>query len=189
MMYPLYLCSFVALVIILAKWTELLWAEHKTKSFTAIINPLLQKGEGAKIRDMGRVKGSPLERVFHFTKEKEEKLSKNFELQVNEETERLESLLPVLAVIARISPLLGLLGTVVGMIKVFYRIELFGGSVDAASLGGGIWMALLTTACGLSIAIPVIVFHQYFLRKINRITSQMSNLLERLLLEIDSSED
>jgi biopolymer transport protein ExbB len=185
LMYPLYLCSFIALVIILAKWVELFWVEHRTKSFVEMIRQLLSKNEMKKIRGLGSKNGSPLERVLYFTKERQENLPKCFELEANEEIDKLGSFLPILAVITRISPLLGLLGTVVGMIQVFYGIELSGGNVNTTSLAGGIWMALLTTVYGLSVAIPVIIFHHYFLRKIERIASQMNNTLERLLLKIN----
>ena len=85
---------------------------------------------------------------------------------VREEVERvarvkldgLESGLPFLSLIATISPLLGLLGTVLGMIEAFQQLETAGDRVDPAILSGGIWEALLTTAAGLSVAIPAAAF-------------------------------
>ena len=64
--------------------------------------------------------------------------------------------------IGNISTLLGLLGTVTGMIQTFIKIESCGGAVDVTVLAGGIWEALLTTAAGLSVAIPTLVFYHYF---------------------------
>ena len=70
------------------------------------------------------------------------------------EIKNLERYLRGLEVIANLSPLLGLLGTVLGMIKAFARLETAGTNVDPEILAGGIWEALLTTAFGLSVAIP-----------------------------------
>ena len=72
------------------------------------------------------------------------------------EIKNLERYLRGLEVIANLSPLLGLLGTVLGMIKAFARLETAGTNVDPAILAGGIWEALLTTAFGLSVAIPTL---------------------------------
>ncbi|GFO70969.1 biopolymer transport protein ExbB [Bathymodiolus japonicus methanotrophic gill symbiont] len=74
---------------------------------------------------------------------------------------RLERFLNTLGTIATITPLLGLLGTVVGMIKVFAAIVSHGVG-DPAVLAGGISEALITTAAGLSVAIPCVIFHRYF---------------------------
>jgi biopolymer transport protein ExbB len=74
---------------------------------------------------------------------------------------KLERFLNTLGTIATITPLLGLLGTVVGMIKVFAAIVSHGVG-DPAVLAGGISVALITTAAGLSVAIPCVIFHRYF---------------------------
>lgn len=91
----------------------------------------------------------------------------------------LERYLNTLGTIAAIAPLLGLLGTVVGMIKVFSQIMLHGAG-NAALLAGGISEALITTASGLTVAIPTLVMHRYFQRRIDSsvvILEQESNRL------------
>ncbi|MEK9713751.1 MAG: MotA/TolQ/ExbB proton channel family protein [Thalassolituus sp.] len=70
-----------------------------------------------------------------------------------------------LEVIATVSPLLGLFGTVLGMIEAFQAMEAAGSQVDPAVLSGGIWGALLTTAVGLGVAIPVTLIHSWFERR------------------------
>jgi len=75
--------------------------------------------------------------------------------------EHLQSGLRILALIATLSPLLGLLGTVIGMIDAFQALENAGSKVDPAVLSGGIWVALLTTAAGLVVAIPAAAAHQW----------------------------
>ncbi len=74
-----------------------------------------------------------------------------------EELARMSSWLRLLELIAMISPLLGLLGTVLGMIRAFRELELAEGAANASILAGGIWEALLTTAAGLLVAIPAAV--------------------------------
>ena len=77
----------------------------------------------------------------------------------------LEKFLNTLGTVAHIAPLLGLLGTVLGMIKVFTVITMQGVG-NAGALAEGISEALLTTAAGLSVAIPALIFHRYFERRI-----------------------
>ena len=84
----------------------------------------------------------------------------------------LERYLNALGTIAATSPLLGLLGTVIGMIKVFSAITAVGVG-DPQVLAGGISEALITTAAGLSVGIPSLMFHRYFLGKVNELTVAM----------------
>jgi biopolymer transport protein ExbB len=84
----------------------------------------------------------------------------------------LERYLNTLGTVAAITPLLGLLGTVLGMIKVFTAIKLEGAG-NAAVLAGGISEALITTAAGLTVAIPSLFFHRYFQRKVDELVIYM----------------
>ena len=84
----------------------------------------------------------------------------------------LERYLNALGTIAATTPLLGLLGTVIGMIKVFSAITAVGVG-DPQVLVGGISEALITTAAGLSVGIPSLMFHRYFLGKVNELTVAM----------------
>ena len=84
----------------------------------------------------------------------------------------LERYLNALGTIAATTPLLGLLGTVIGMIKVFSAITAVGDG-DPQVLAGGISEALITTAAGLSVGIPSLMFHRYFLGKVNELTVAM----------------
>jgi biopolymer transport protein ExbB len=81
----------------------------------------------------------------------------------------LDRYLATLAAIGNLAPLLGLLGTVTGMIKAFMVIQETGGKVNAAVLAGGIWEAMLTTAFGLIVAVPTILAHSYLSMRVDRI--------------------
>ena len=81
---------------------------------------------------------------------------------------QLKMLLRPLEVIANLAPLLGLLGTVLGMIVAFQNMEAAGSRVDPSVLSGGIWQALLTTAVGLAVAIPTVAVHSWLERRVER---------------------
>ncbi|WP_027947696.1 MotA/TolQ/ExbB proton channel family protein [Litchfieldella anticariensis] len=85
----------------------------------------------------------------------------------------MERFLSPLGTIAAITPLIGLLGTVVGMIEVFSVIVSTDGVERTADLAGGISRALITTAAGLTVAIPALMFHRYFQRRVEDITVRM----------------
>ena len=84
------------------------------------------------------------------------------EIQVEKEVADSARFLSGLAVVAQASPLLGLLGTVVGMIAAFVQIETLGEMVTPSDLAGGIWVALLTTAAGLIVAVPAVIAYTIF---------------------------
>lgn len=93
----------------------------------------------------------------------------------------LKAYLRPMEVIATVAPLIGLLGTVIGMIEAFQAMEAAGKQVDPSVLSGGIWQALLTTAIGLIVAIPASLLHSWFERKVEITTQNMGNALGRLL--------
>ncbi|SBS31012.1 Biopolymer transport protein ExbB [Marinomonas spartinae] len=107
---------------------------------------------------------------------------------IREEVERLamnqlnqlRSYLRPLEIIASLSPLLGLLGTVLGMITAFQQMQGAGNQVDPSVLSGGIWQALLTTAVGLAVAIPVVSLHSWLERKIERIAHNINDAVTQV---------
>jgi biopolymer transport protein ExbB len=113
------------------------------------------------------------------------------EASLKEELERyalgrlheLRAFLRPLEVIATLSPLLGLLGTVLGMIVAFQQMEAAGRQVDPTVLSGGIWQALLTTAVGLAVAIPVVAVHSWLERKTDRVAHHMNDAVTRVFTQ------
>ncbi len=104
-------------------------------------------------------------------------LKEELSRQAINELVHLRSYLKAIDVIANLSPLLGLLGTVMGMIESFQQMEIAGSKVDPSILSGGIWVALITTAMGMAIAIPAVAMHSYFERKVEAIKHQMENAI------------
>ena len=97
------------------------------------------------------------------------------------EIPRMEKCLKGLATIAYLTPLLGLLGTVIGMITLFQSMEQSGTFVDTKSLAEGIWQALLSTAAGLTIAIPTYGFYNYFIGRIDSLIVEMEKASSEMI--------
>jgi len=102
------------------------------------------------------------------------------------EVRELERFLPTLFLISNVAPLLGMFGTVTGMIRAFQAIQSLGGKVNASVLAGGLWEAMLTTAMGLSVAIPAMIAHNYLQGKVHQ---AVADIQEEAGVLLDSLED
>jgi biopolymer transport protein ExbB len=96
------------------------------------------------------------------------------------ELSRLEGGLVLMATLTNVAPLLGFLGTVIGMIIAFQAIEI-AGEVEATLVAGGIKVALVTTAVGLVIAIPVSIFHNFFVSRIDSLVVDMEESAQKMI--------
>lgn len=175
-MLPIILCSIVSMGIIVERF----WSLQRSKIFPPELVPQLWKLSKEKEIDsvtLRRVQlNSPLGAVLaagllnkHHGREM---MKTSIEETGRQVVHELERFLNSLGTIASITPLLGLLGTVVGMIKVFAAIMVHGVG-DPGILAGGISEALLTTAAGLTVAIPSLIFHRYFERLVDEYVLKM----------------
>ena len=123
-------------------------------------------------------------------------VSPNGQRLLREELERVASfrlnqlklLLRPLEVIANLAPLLGLLGTVLGMIVAFQNMEAAGSRVDPSVLSGGIWQALLTTAVGLAVAIPTVAVHSWLERRVERVAAAINDAVTQVFTHQPKSQ-
>ena len=92
-----------------------------------------------------------------------------------------------LELIVTIAPLIGLLGTVLGMIEAFQALETTGGQADPSVLAGGIWEALLTTAAGMAVAIPAAVALSWFEAIAERVQRDLEDIATRMFIQSDSA--
>ena len=176
LMVPILACSILALAIILERfWT--LRPSRVTPQHT--INELWRwiKKKELNGRKLTALQGSsPLGRILAGglmnAKHGREIMKESIEHEASQVIHELERFLNPLGTVATITPLLGLLGTVIGMIKVFAEIQLAGVG-DAGNLAGGISEALITTASGLSVAIPALICHRYFIRRVDELVVGM----------------
>ena len=187
MMYPLVLCSLIALGVMIAKfWT--LWAAHKdTAKVLAEVDELARAGDidgamaaaGSKRGPASAILMAGLRRIKG-REVGEGEIEQAVSTVGTIELSFLERGLVVLATIANVAPLMGFLGTVAGMILAFASIEA-AGSVDPALVAGGIKVALLTTASGLAIAIPVNIGYNFFVTRIDKLIVDMEQGTQAIL--------
>lgn len=173
LMLPILLCSAVALAIVAERFWTLRPARLAPPNLLPEIRQWLKRGGPDRqqlntLREhspLGRILAAGLANAGHGRDIMKESIQETATQVVHE----LERFLNTLGTIAAITPLLGLLGTVIGMIDVFSAIMIHG-TGDASRLAGGISQALITTASGLTVAIPAIFFHRFFMRRVDEVT-------------------
>lgn len=187
MMYPLVLCSLIALGVIIAKsWT--LWqAHHGTARVLRQVEEAAVAGRIDEALEIASSTPGPaaailvvgLRRIRNKNLVQGE-IEKAVATTGAIELGFLERGLVILATIANVAPLMGFLGTVAGMIIAFGAIEI-AGDVDPSLVAGGIKVALLTTAAGLVIAIPVNIAYNYFVTRIDQLIVDMEQGSQKII--------
>jgi biopolymer transport protein ExbB len=186
--WPLILCSVVALTIVIERFSslrtmrvapprlldEVLSVTRASLPSADVVNKLAESSV------LGRVLAAGLRAVIAEPRISEEALRGVFEQAGRAAVHRLERYLNTLGSIATAAPLLGLLGTVVGMIEIFGSQAPTGGN-NPAMLAHGISIALYNTAFGLIIAVPALLFYRYFRGRVEAYTVEMEEAAHRLL--------
>jgi len=176
LMLPILLCSIIALTIVIERFISLqakkvtpptlvaqVWQWHKNKTLTEEhIVALSSHSPLGKILSAGLVNRDQPREI----------MKESIEEVGHQVIHELERFLNTLGTIAAITPLLGLLGTVIGMIKVFAAITTQGVG-NPTVLAGGISEALITTAAGLSVAIPSLIFYRFFRGRVDELVVKM----------------
>ena len=177
LMWPILVCSIIALAVTIERLFTLRRARIDTRQFMATIRTVLERG---RIDDAIAVCDENSGPIAHILKagilkhgQPRGAIREAIENAGLLEIPRLERYLNVLATIANISPLLGLLGTVQGMIRCFWQIQAKMGVVNPSDLAEGIGNALITTGGGLVVAIPTLVVYNYFLSRVNHMVQEM----------------
>jgi len=177
-MYPIILCSIISLAIFLERWYVLRHSKERVERYLRSVKRAVAQKDWESVVDISKKNQSPPSRIILAG------VRKYFQGLNREAREAMEDIamqeLPVyekrlstLSVVASISPLLGLLGTVTGMIRTFNVISVVGVG-KPAEMAGGISEALITTAAGLIVAIPTVLAHHY-----------LSNLADEIINDID----
>lgn len=191
MMYPILVCSVIALAIFLDR----IWTYHSVKRTTGPlfnkVSALIDAGDNDQALSLCREQGSPMGRILQVPLKNRGASRSHIKTLVEEvgrrETAQLERYLGLLGTIATISPLLGLLGTVFGMIRAFTVIASEGVGTPA-TLGGGISEALLTTAAGLSVAVPTILLHKYLSSRVDRSILEMEEYSMQIVDKVGEAD-
>lgn len=188
-MYPIVACSVIALAVFIERWYVLRHLRDRIRKYLRMVRKTLSQRDLRGLLELSHRHPNPASRIILAG------LKKYFSGYPREAREAMETVaafefsffekrLSTLVVVANISPLLGLLGTVTGMIRTFAVIATVGVG-KPAEMAGGISEALLTTAAGLSVAIPTVVMHHYLshlsegiVNDIERIASEVLELIE-----------
>ncbi len=175
--YPLVLCSIAALTVFIEKWLSLRRKKVIIPEIVSVLDNIKGAGDiGLAISICEKHRG-PFANIIRVGLESrhlsKEEIKETLTDQGRQEVRQLEKGLVLLETVAGIAPLLGLLGTVIGILKVFNVISSLGVG-QATAMAGGISEALITTIVGLSIGIPTLVGYNYFTDK-----------AEGLILEIE----
>ena len=184
LMVPILLCSIVAAAISV----ERLWSLQRGKITPKNLLAEVWGANKSKDADPQAIRelraSSPLGQVFAAgisnVRRGRDIMKEAMEEAAGQVSHDLERYLTALGIIASIAQLLGLLGTVVGMIQVF-SVMLLEGAGNANVLAGGISKALITTAAGLSVAIPALIFHRFFLRRVDELMVSMEQEASKLV--------
>ena len=184
LMAPILLCSVIALAITIERFYNLREPKIHPQDFVTKMKKLLNQRKINEAIAICSNSFSPISRIMETGILKigscRDEIKEAIEHAGKRESSHLRKYLAVLATIAGISPLLGLLGTVTGMIKAFQVIAVKGVGHPTA-LAGGISEALITTAAGLVVAIPTLVAHNYFFKQANSYILEMENTSMELL--------
>jgi biopolymer transport protein ExbB len=176
---PILFCSVLALAIFLERLIR--FSRVRIRGFGVVrkVAAHVTEGEERKAHELATSSNSPMGRILGHAIEVLDQDRETLETIVvhstDAEVRELSRYLQVLATIGSIAPLLGLLGTVLGMIKAFMVIQQMGGKVNAAVLAGGIWEAMLTTALGLAVALPTMVAHSYLVARVDKYEAQLQD--------------
>jgi biopolymer transport protein ExbB len=187
-MWPLLACSIVGLTIIILKVIQFGKIQLGQVAFIQPITQAVARGHCNQAIEKLQQNPHPVARVIS------EAITAGQDITLTEEDRKgrvgrvgamqihhLESYLRGLEIVANVSPLIGLLGTVTGMIATFAALEAAGAKADPSLLAGGIWEALITTAFGLFIAIPALAIYYLFEGRIERTRSLMQHSATEIL--------
>ena len=184
MMWPLAFFAAVGVIVIIWKFIDLQIKSSRTRTLLAETDQLLAQHriqEAVRLCEESKAPAAAI--LLAGMRRREEgtdRVMKAIENAGLIELASLERGLVWLATVANVAPLTGFLGTVVGMIQAFQAIEL-AGEVEATTVAGGIKVALITTAAGLTIAIPINIAHNYFVTQIDRLVIEMEESAQKMI--------
>lgn len=188
-MFPLGLCSIIALAIIFERFFALRMKKNIPENLAQLLSYPNMFKELETIRSVSKQNVSPLgilvNEIINLRSEPKDVLVEHINTLGRTQLTYLERGLTVLQIISVISPLLGLLGTVLGMVDIFNVITI-GGIGNAQMLAQGISKALITTVVGLVIAIPSLVAYHLYLRRIEEIGIKIQELIMPFLMKVKS---
>ncbi len=193
LIYPILLCSIVGLAIFLERVWRLRRARQDNAAFLKGVRPHLKPDRLEDAVNICMGSQAPLAKVFLAgllrVPDGEDRTREAIEEAGRREVVELRRNLGGLATITGGAPLLGFLGTVLGMIQAFQQVERLGGNVNASVLAGGIWEALVTTAAGLAVAAPAFFAYNFLLSRTQDQVHEMEEKTRQLMLVLTTGRE
>lgn len=195
LMYPIGILSLISLTIIIERTYHFLRFRSCSQTLLPKVISFIKKRDWKGVEDHLERESGPLARLLlaltqgHREGEGEKGLKEVTNLVTSKEISRMEKHLSLLPMVYQLAPLLGLLGTVAGMIKAFQVIERVGGKVNALVLAGGIWEAMITTAAGLIVAIPTAFCYHFLERKVERTAKEIKDTATEFIFALRSIDE
>lgn len=184
-MWPLLAFSIVAFAIVVERAFAFLLQAGSYQAFVKRLHERLGSdstgGAALQYAETDRTPLGRLTQVYLLHRgESEKSLDERLGLEASQSLASMEQRLHWLSVIGAIAPMLGLLGTVLGLVEAFHQIEVQGGQVQPGDLAAGIWKALLTTVYGLIVALPTLAAWHLLQQRVSTVALQMQWLTARL---------
>ncbi len=182
LMIPLLLLSIVAVYVFVERWVAIRKAAKIDVNFMNNINDFIHEGNIKAAQELCRANNDkPIVRLIEKGISRLGRplsdIRETIENTGNAEVARLEKGLPILASIAGGAPMIGFLGTVVGMVQAFYNMSSAGNNIDISLLSGGLYIAMVTTVGGLVVGIPAYFGFNYLTTKVNQVVYKMDNYI------------
>lgn len=191
-MIPIIALSIIGLAIILERFWTLWKIRINFQQFAHEIFLFLERGHFQKALERCEKMRNPIGEVFKLgilnRTLKREELEAMMEREGEEQIQYLERYLGALLIIVGVEPMLGFLGTIIGLIKAFMTWEQLGANITVSALASGIYQAMITTAAGLIVAIPAFIFYHLIVGRIKNQAQEISYYSNELLEIISSKE-
>ena len=188
LMIPIILCGIIATFIIIERCIYFFNIKKRDIQLVKEVNESLLGGDFERCKVSCTEAGTPMAQVIRKAVDcrryEERDLKETVEAEMTFVVPKFEHLLSTLGTIANIATLLGLLGTVTGNMKAFGVLGAGGSMGDPALLAGAIAEALVTTVAGLCVSIPSLVFHNYFVSRVNHRIVEMESTVTNVVLKL-----
>ena len=185
LMIPIFICSIIVVAVAVERYATYKKLKINISNLMMSIRHPLNNGDMLAAINECSIANGPVAAVVKAGLEKakfgRDRAREAMETAGNNQTYLLENRLSIIATLAGITPLIGFLGTVIGMIKAFMKIQQLSGNVNADVLAGGIWEAMVTTAAGLAVGIPAMIIYNYFVNRVKEFVFDMESAADEIL--------
>jgi len=184
LMYPLLFGSVLMIAIIIERGYHFIRTRVNRRFVDRVVN-IIEEGDLQQAQRVAEKSHGPVaaivEAALQYRSYTQDVVENKISLTGDQELKRLTKNLHLLELTGKIAPMIGLLGTVIGMVEAFRELSSVKGLVDPSLLAGGIWEALITTVAGLFVGIPALVFFHLYTNQVRALASSMKHIGEEIL--------